>query len=48
MIVDFVKKLLVVVDELGKECYCVVVNKVVLFVGMVIDYIDIVWERIKK
>lgn len=48
MTADFAKKLSVVVDELGKECHCVVINKAALLAGTATDYTDIVRERIKK
>lgn len=48
MTADFAKKLSVVVDELGKECHCVVINKAALLSGTAADYTDIVRERIKK
>ena len=48
MTAEFAKKLSVVVDEVGKECHCVLVNKAALLAGTGTDYTDIVRERIKK
>jgi hypothetical protein len=48
MTAEFAKKLSVVVDEVGKECHCVLVNKAALLAGTATDYTDIVRERIKK
>ncbi|WP_459203439.1 hypothetical protein ACQVRV_00235 (plasmid) [Ralstonia pseudosolanacearum] len=46
--VDFAKKLSATVDELGKECGCVIVNKAALLGGITIDYTDQVRTRIKR
>lgn len=45
---EFASKLSVVVDELGKECHCVLVNKAALLAGTATDYTEVVRERIKK
>lgn len=45
--IDFAKKLSASVDELGKECNCIIVNKAALLAGEAIDYTDHVRARIK-
>ena len=46
--VDFAKKLSGTVDELSKECNCVIVNKAALLGGKAIDYTDHVRARITR
>lgn len=45
---DFAKRLSVLVDVLGQECGCVIINKAALLAGTTDDYTDIVRERLKK
>lgn len=46
--VDFAKQLSTVIDRLGAECRCVIVNKAALLGGVTIDYTDLVREQIKR
>lgn len=48
MSADFAKRLSGVVDELGQECHCVLVNKAALLAGTATDYTNLVRERMKK
>lgn len=45
---DFARTLSVTVDELGRECQCVIVNKAALLGGTVTDYTDHVRARIQR
>ena len=45
--VDFAKKLSGVVEALGQECQCVIVNKAALLAGVSADYTARVRERMK-
>lgn len=44
----FAKKLSKTVDDLGAECKCVIVNKAALLGGALVDYTDLVRERLTK
>lgn len=44
---DFGKKLSGTIDALGAECQCVIVNKAALLGGTVVDYTELVRERVK-
>jgi len=46
--VEFAKRLSSVVDGLGLECRCVIVNKAALLAGVTVDYTDAVRERMKR
>lgn len=48
MTAEFAKRLSTVVEQLGQECHCVIVNKAALLAGTATDYTDLVRERIKK
>lgn len=46
--VAFAKALSGQIDQLGTECKCVIVNKAAVLGGSVIDYTDLIRQRMKK
>jgi hypothetical protein len=46
--VNFAKALSSQIDQLGTECKCVIVNKAAVLGGSVIDYTDVIRQRMKK
>lgn len=46
--VSFAKALSESIDQLGGECKCVIVNKAAILGGSVIDYTDLIRQRMKR
>lgn len=46
--VQFARRLSAIVDTLGSECHCVIINKAALLGGAATDYTDLVRERVRR
>ena len=46
--IEFATRLSTIVDALGTECRCVIVNKAALLGGAAVDYTEIVRERVTR